>query len=63
MSRLVVGVASAYLLAAIPVGAIALAGIVTPLYRMPRAWYARCWSWMALILVASAIALRVAGDL
>ena len=45
----------AYLLAGIPVAAIALAGRLSPMYRMPTGWYLRCWSWMALAFVVCAL--------
>ena len=44
-----------YLLAAIPVGAAALAGVASPIYRLERGTLLRWWSWGALAIVASAI--------
>jgi hypothetical protein len=48
---------NAYLLAAIPLTFAILAGAWSPLYRQPWSRLARWWSWMALGLVASAIAI------
>jgi len=46
----------AYLLAGIPVGAAWLAGRASPLYRLEGNKLQRWWSWMALIVVLSALA-------
>jgi hypothetical protein len=48
-------VLDAYLLAGIPVGFLAVAGWMAPIYRQPWPQLARWWSWMALVFVASAI--------
>ena len=50
---------SAYVLAAIPVAGVLLAGQMSQLYRVPRRVVCRWWSWgaLALVLVAFVIAL------
>jgi hypothetical protein len=48
---------NAYLLAAIPIGFVMLAGVWSPMYRQPWAQLARWWSWMALVFVASGVAI------
>jgi hypothetical protein len=50
-------VLDAYLLAGIPIAFLVLAGIWSPMYRQPWSRLVRWWSWMALIFVASAIAI------
>jgi hypothetical protein len=42
----------AYLLAAVPVGGIVLAGRMSPVYRLPASDLRRWWSWMALVIAA-----------
>ena len=46
---------NAYLLAAIPITFVMLAGAWSPLYRQPWTRLASWWSWMALIFVVTAI--------
>ena len=48
-------VLNSYLLAGIPIGFLAVAGWMSPLYRQPWSRLARWWSWMALVFAASAI--------
>jgi hypothetical protein len=57
LSRELSVVLNAYLLAGIPIAFVALAGKWSPLYKQPYATLARWWSWMALVFVATAIAL------
>jgi hypothetical protein len=52
---------SAYLLAAIPIGAAFLAGRMSPLYRMPDRWLCRWWSRFALVIVVLAVLISAAG--
>ena len=52
---------SAYVLAAIPIGAAFLAGRMSPLYRMPDHWLCRWWSRFALLIVVFAVLLSAAG--
>ena len=49
---------SAYVLAAIPVAGVLLAGQMSPIYRVPLRVVCRWWSWgaLALVLVAFVIA-------
>jgi len=44
-----------YVLAGIPIGFLAVAGWLSPLYRQPWSRLVRWWSWMALVFAASAI--------
>ena len=57
--REVAVVLNAYLLAAIPIVFVAMAGVMSPLYRQPWQLLVRWWSWMALVVVASAFLLFV----
>ena len=50
-----VAIGGAYLLAAIPVAAIALAGRISPMYRRPTHDYLRWWSWGALLILVCAV--------
>jgi hypothetical protein len=54
-------VVGAYVLAALPIGAILLAGRMSPLYRLPGEQIWRWWSWFALAIVAFAILMSAAG--
>jgi hypothetical protein len=54
MVHLVIAVVGAYLLAGIPVGAFALLGRMSPVYRFPREALIRYWSWGALVVVVTA---------
>ena len=51
----------AYFLAAIPIGAIMLAGRMSPLYQVPTSELCRWWSRFALVIVALAVLLSAAG--
>ena len=51
----------AYCLAAIPIGAIMLAGRMSPLYRIPTGHLLSWWSRFALVIVAFAVVLSAAG--
>jgi hypothetical protein len=51
----------AYCLAAIPVGAIMLAGRMSPLYQIPTGYLLRWWSRFALVIVAFAVVLSAVG--
>jgi hypothetical protein len=55
LDREITVIGSAYLLAAIPVAAAWLAGQASPLYRVEDGRLRRWWSWMALIIVLSAL--------
>ena len=55
MGDFVLRVASAYLLAAIPVGAFALLGRMSPVYSYSRQKLILYWSWFALIIAAAAV--------
>lgn len=48
-------VVGAYLLAGIPIGAMALLGQMDPSYHMSRAELLRWWSWAALAIVAVSV--------
>jgi len=54
-------VVGAYVLAAIPIGLIILAGRMSPLYSVPGGHVARWWSWFALAIVALAVLMSAAG--
>jgi hypothetical protein len=54
-------VVGAYVLAAFPIGAILVAGRMSPLYRLPGTQIWRWWSWFALAIVAFAILMSAAG--
>jgi len=54
-------IALAYLMAAMPLGAVVLAGVVNPSYKIPTGDLVRWWSWFALAIVALTIALVAAG--
>lgn len=54
-------VVGAYVLAAIPIGLIMLAGRMSPLYAVPGGHVLRWWSWFALAIVASAVLMGAAG--
>jgi len=54
MTAPLLAVALAYLLAAIPVGAVVLAGRMSPVYARPTVDYLRWWSWCALCVLVSA---------
>jgi hypothetical protein len=58
VSELVV-IVNAYLLAGVPVAGAWLAGRASPLYQREAGWLVRCWSWFALLIVVSALALRL----
>jgi hypothetical protein len=51
----------AYCLAAIPIGAIMLAGRMSPLYQIPRGFVLCWWSRFALVIVAFAVVLSAVG--
>jgi len=51
----------AYVLAAIPIGLIMLAGRMSPLYSVPGGQVVRWWSWFALAIVAFAVLMGAAG--
>jgi hypothetical protein len=42
----------AYLMAAVPVGGIVLAGRMSSVYRLPASDLCRWWSWMAFVIAA-----------
>lgn len=54
-------VVGAYVLAAIPVGLIMLAGRMSPMYAVPGGRVLRWWSWFALVIVAFAVLMTAAG--
>ena len=54
-------IVAAYLLAAIPIGAVLLAAHMSPLYRVPGGFLCRWWSRFALVIVALAIVMSAAG--
>jgi len=54
-------VVGAYVLAAIPIGLIMLAGRMSPLYSVPDGHVVRWWSWFALAIVAFAVLLSAVG--
>ena len=54
-------IVGAYVLAGLPIGAIVLAGRMSPLYRVPRPHLCRWWSRFALVIVACAVLLSAAG--
>src|SRR5262245_59792677 len=49
----------AYLVAALPVGSLALASRMSPLYRISRTYLCRWWSRGALVVVAACLAANV----
>jgi hypothetical protein len=51
----------AYFFAAIPIGAIMLAGRMSPLYRIPTGNLLSWWSRFALVIVALAVVMSAAG--
>ena len=51
----------AYFLAAIPIGAMMLAGRMSPLYRIPTGYLCCWWSRFALVIVALAVVISVVG--
>lgn len=53
--NLVEAVAMAYLLAGLPVGAAALAGRMTPMYRLERGVLLRWWGWGAVAIIVCVI--------
>jgi hypothetical protein len=55
-------VMSAYLLAAIPIGAMLIAGRMSPLYDVAARDLCRWWSRFALAIVAFAILISAAGS-
>ena len=55
LQRELVALAAAHLLALIPIGALLLAGRMSPLYEVPSRSIARWWAWCALLIVASAV--------
>jgi hypothetical protein len=54
-------VVGAYVLAAIPIGLIMLAGRMSPVYAVPGGHVLRWWSWFALVIVAFAVLMAAAG--
>ena len=54
-------IVGAYCLAAIPIGAVLLAGRMSPLYAIPRGYLVRWWSRFALVIVAFAVVMSAAG--
>jgi hypothetical protein len=54
-------VVGAYLLAALPMAAIVLAGRMSPVYRLPREHLCRWWSRFALVIVALALLISAVG--
>jgi len=52
----------AYFLAAIPIGAMMLAGRMSPLYRIPTNELFCWWSRFALVIVALAVAISAAAS-
>jgi len=50
----IVGIA--YVLAGVPIGGVALAGRMSPLYRLPAGDLRRWWSWAALALAVVILA-------
>jgi hypothetical protein len=46
----------AYLMSAVPVAGVVIAGRVSPLYRLPAADLRRWWSWSALALAVALLA-------
>jgi hypothetical protein len=52
---------SAYMLAGVPVGGVALAGRMSPLYRLPTGELCRWWSRFALVVVAVFAVLKAAS--
>jgi hypothetical protein len=60
--REVTVVASAYLLAAIPIGATLLAGRMSPLYSISARDLCRWWSRFALVIVAFAVLISVGAS-
>jgi len=54
-------IVGAYCLAAIPIGAILLAGRMNPLYRVPGEHLFRWWSRFALLIVAFALVISAVG--
>jgi len=54
-------IVGAYFLAALPIGAIMVAGRMSPLYHVPIGELCRWWSWFALAIVALAVLLSAAG--
>ncbi len=61
LQRELIVITAAYLLAGIPVGALILAGRLSPLYRPPKGFLCRWWSRFALVIVALAVAMSAAG--
>ena len=59
--RELIVILSAYCLAAIPIGAILLAGRMSPLYRVPGDHLFRWWSRFALLIVAFALVISAVG--
>jgi ABC-type multidrug transport system permease subunit len=51
----------AYVMAAVPVGGVVLAGRVSPNYRLPASDLCRWWSWMALVIAAWLLARTFTG--
>jgi hypothetical protein len=54
-------VVGAYVLAGLPIGAILLAGRMSPLYQVPGRHLCRWWSRFALAIVALAVLISAAG--
>jgi hypothetical protein len=54
-------ITGAYFLAAVPIGAIMLAGRMSPLYHVPTSELCRWWSRFALVIVALAVVMSAAG--
>jgi hypothetical protein len=47
-------IVAAHLLALIPIGALLIAGRMSPLYHVPTRQLARWWAWFALVIVVMA---------
>ena len=54
-------IVGAYVLAALPIGTIVLAGRMSPLYRIPGRHLCCWWSRFALVIVAFAVLLSAVG--
>ena len=55
MQRELAAIVGAHLLAVIPIGALMLAGRLSPLHEVPSRRLARWWAWFALVIVVTAI--------
>jgi hypothetical protein len=59
--RELVVIFEAHLLAVIPIGALMLAGRMSPMYQVPSQQLARWWAWFALVIVLTATLIAAAG--